>query len=140
MTPGRPMIHVVGAAIMRGGRCLVARRGPSMRLAGKWEFPGGKVEGAEAPETALVREIEEELAIQIVVGDRLGRGFDVTDDGRTVQLDVYAADWVDGTMRLTEHDAAQWYDAAALPGLDWPVADRPIVPIVAARLAANRSP
>ena len=46
-------IHVVGAAILEGNKCLVALRGPGLNLAGKWEFPGGKPEDGETPEAAL---------------------------------------------------------------------------------------
>jgi mutator protein MutT len=62
LDPSAPAtLHVVGAAIARGETCLVARRGPSMSLAGKWEFPGGKVEVGESAPDALAREILEEL-------------------------------------------------------------------------------
>ena len=69
---GTEAVHVVGAAIMNDGRCLAAQRGPSMQMAGKWEFPGGKVEPGETPEVALTRELREELAISAEVGEWLG--------------------------------------------------------------------
>ena len=65
---------VVGAAIARGKKCLVTQRGPGMSLAGKWEFPGGKVESNESPRAALAREIVEELGLRISVGELLGTG------------------------------------------------------------------
>ena len=58
---------VVGAAIVRDGRVLAARRTSPPESAGRWEFPGGKVEPGETPEAALVREIGEELGCTIVV-------------------------------------------------------------------------
>jgi 8-oxo-dGTP diphosphatase len=61
-----------------------------MSLAGKWEFPVGKVEPGEKPETALAREIKEELGLQIVVGPLLGSG-SAHVGSRFVQRDVYAA-------------------------------------------------
>ena len=78
---------VVGAAIVRDGRCLVAKRSPTMRAPGKWEFPGGKVEVGETPHDALVREISEELGVTIEVGALLGRG-----TATPIVLDVYLAD------------------------------------------------
>ena len=64
----RPPIHVVGAAIMHEGRCLVAQRGLQMSDAGLWEFPGGKVEPQETAAQALTREIEEELGLALAFG------------------------------------------------------------------------
>ena len=83
---GESVIHVVGAAIIEKDRCLVARRGPGMALAGYWEFPGGKVEPGESPEVALVREIREEMGIGIEVGNWIGRGESVV-HGRRIVLD-----------------------------------------------------
>ena len=58
---------VVGAAIVRGGRVLAARRTAPASAAGRWEFPGGKVEPGETEADSLVREIEEELGVRITV-------------------------------------------------------------------------
>ena len=65
------VLDVVGAAILKDGRCLVARRGPGMALAGLWEFPGGRVEPRESDAQALCREFAERLgdAVQLQVGD-----------------------------------------------------------------------
>ena len=72
MTAREPL-HVVGAAILAGDRCLVARRGPGMSLPGLWEFPGGKVEPGESDRAALAREIREELGCDVEVGALLFR-------------------------------------------------------------------
>ena len=122
-------IHVVGAAIVLDGRCLVAKRGPDMTLPGKWEFPGGKVEPSESPEQALVREIVEELGIQIKVGRLLGRGSS-SNASRTVVLDVYAATWLDGKPSPREHAALIWADAEELEDFDWAEADLPVISAV----------
>ncbi|HRK17251.1 MAG TPA: NUDIX domain-containing protein, partial [Prosthecobacter sp.] len=57
----RPPVEVVCAVLRRGGRLLVARRPAGKRLAGCWEFPGGKIEPGETAEAALLRELREEL-------------------------------------------------------------------------------
>ena len=65
-------IHVVAGVIVDvRGRILLARRGEDSDLAGLWEFPGGKREPGEASEEALVRELQEELGIEVEVGDAL---------------------------------------------------------------------
>lgn len=66
MSPPNP-VHVVCAILERDGLVLVAERPEGKRLAGYWEFPGGKVEPEESPETALHRELEEELGCKVEV-------------------------------------------------------------------------
>lgn len=135
---------MVGAAILRDagrdGRCLAAQRGPAMRLPGKWEFPGGKVEDGEDPRAALAREVREELGLEIEVGELLGTG---RDDGGgaagdvAVRLDVYLATVTGGDVRLLEHAAVRWLTAAELDAVDWAEADRPLLPRLRARLAGE---
>lgn len=124
------LIHVVGAAIIRDDTCLVAERGPSMRLAGQWEFPGGKVEQGESPRAALAREVLEELGLEIEVGVFLGSG-EAPLGQRHVQLDVFAATVRGGSLTLREHARVAWAKAAELGGFAWAEADVPIVPAVA---------
>ena len=59
---------VTAAIILRDDRVLLARRSSGQKLAGFWEFPGGKVEAGETPESCLARELEEELGIGVHVG------------------------------------------------------------------------
>ena len=121
-------IHVVGAAILRAGRCLVTRRGPRMRLPGQWEFPGGKVEDGEDPRAALARELREELGLDVDVGALLGTGY-AAEGGAAVRLDVYAAALAGrGELRLLEHSEARWVSAAELAELEWAEADVPVLP------------
>ena len=124
--PRHPPIHVVGAAIFAGGRCLVTQRSRSMSAPLCWEFPGGKVEPGERPRTALVREIREELALEIRVGDVLGYG-ESDQAGRRIRLTVYRATIVRGTLELREHRARRWIRASDIAELRWAAADRPIL-------------
>jgi 8-oxo-dGTP diphosphatase len=126
-------LHVVGAAITQHERCLVAQRGPTMSLPGKWEFPGGKVEPTESPTAALAREITEELGLQIAVGHHLGTG-SAHVGTRIITLDVYAATITAGTLTLREHAQVIWASAEDLSELDWAEADIPIVSHVQAWL------
>ena len=59
------VLAAVAALVDRDGRILLTQRPPGKSLAGLWEFPGGKVEAGETPETALIRELREALAIDV---------------------------------------------------------------------------
>ena len=65
------MTTVTCAIIEKEGKILIARRAEDQKLAGKWEFPGGKVEDGESPEECLKRELEEEFGIQAEVGESI---------------------------------------------------------------------
>jgi len=126
-------VHVVGGAVFDAGRCLVALRSASMSAPNKWEFPGGKVEPDETPAEALVRELHEELAIEVRVGERIGRGRAAI-GGLAIVLDVYAVELLSGTPTPREHASVRWLLADQLAALDWSDADVPVVAEVAARL------
>jgi 8-oxo-dGTP diphosphatase len=68
-----PVTTVVAAVIERDDQILIAQRKRTAQHPLKWEFPGGKVESAETPEAAVVRELQEELAIRASVGPEIGR-------------------------------------------------------------------
>jgi UPF0271 protein len=125
--PAIPVVRVVGAAIVEAGRVLLTRRGERMSMAGKWEFPGGKLEAGESPREALVREVAEELGLEIETAERLGRGTSVH-DGRRIELEVFVARQRAGELRLVEHEEHGWFGAGEIAGLDWPEADLPVLP------------
>jgi mutator protein MutT len=123
-------VAVVGAAIVRDGRVLAARRAGPSRLAGGWEFPGGKVEPGEDEPAALIRECVEELGVLIAVGDRLA---EVTDG--PIRLALYAATLVEGTPQpLHDHDELRWLTAPDLSSVGWLPIDAALVAVVAERL------
>ena len=128
-----PELRVVAAAILRGGRVLVALRSARMALPLHWELPGGKVEAGEGDEQALAREIEEELGVRVEVGPCLGES--VVDQGpRRIRLVAYRCTLSRGTPRPREHDAVRWITARDFSALRWAPADVPLLPAVAARL------
>ena len=131
-------IHVVGAAIIKDDKCLVAQRAPGMSLAGKWEFPGGKPKYGETPEAALARELHEELGANASIGKWVGRGESLVGNKRIV-LDVYLGD-LDNADELSanEHSELRWVDAQELASLDWPDADLPILPLVQDMMSSDR--
>jgi 8-oxo-dGTP diphosphatase len=116
--------EVVGAAIMRDGRVLAARRTFPAEAAGRWEFPGGKVEPGETPSDALVREIAEELGCTIEVTSWLPERVAI---GERHVLTVARAVLVDGDPRPHEHDEVRWLGPGELDDVDWLDADRPFV-------------
>ena len=98
-------VLVVGAAVVRHGRVLATRRTHPPEAAGLWEFPGGKVEAAEQPVTAIVREVREELGCDIVVTGTLAGEQPIKD---RYTLRVLLAELVDGEPVPHEHDAVRW--------------------------------
>ena len=119
-------LRVTAAIIEEGGRVFVARRGPGRNLAGKWEFPGGKVEPGETPEEALARELAEELGITCEVGEFLCAA---VYEGREPALELlaYRVRRLGGVIELREHVEARWVEPADLAGLDLPESDRMVV-------------
>jgi 8-oxo-dGTP diphosphatase len=114
---------VVGAALVRRGRVLAARRtdrGPT----GGWEFPGGKVEPGESPEAALVRELWEELGVRARVTGWL--------DGEVVIAPTHvlrvALAVTEDEPVPTEHDRLAWVAPSELDDVDWLDPDRPFLP------------
>jgi 8-oxo-dGTP diphosphatase len=115
---------VVGAAILRDGRLLAARRVRPAAAAGRWELPGGKVEPRESPEDALVREIAEELGCTIALDGWLAGKSPV---GDRLVLVVAKATLVEGDPVPHEHDAVRWLGPDELDDVDWLDADRPFL-------------
>jgi len=127
------VIEVAAAVILRGDRVLVARRARPASLAGKWEFPGGKLEPGETGAEALEREIVEELDLRVEVGQSLGSSHRVPpgEGGPDLRLTAYAARPVesDGEPRLVDgtHDDLRWVTASELMTLDLAPLDVPLV-------------
>ena len=118
------LVGVVGAAVLRDGRVLASRRTEPPRLAGLWEFPGGKVEPGEDDVTALVRELREELRVEVEVGERLGDDLPI---GDTAVLRVYVCRLLRGEPALVDHDEHRWLGADDLLDVPWIPVDLPLV-------------
>lgn len=119
-------IVVVGAVLVRDGDVLCARRSQDMTLPGMWEFPGGKLEPGESPEQALVRELDEELAVEANIGERVDETEYEYDFG-VVSLTTYWGSIVSGEPKACEHAELKWLPMADLASLDWAPADIPAV-------------
>ena len=120
-------IEVVAAVIKHEGRILATQRGYG-EVKDRWEFPGGKMEPGEAPDAALVREIREELATEIKVGDLI-KTVDTDYPDFHIKMHVYWCTVLSGDLTLLEHEAAKWLDIDdSLPGaVDWLPADMEVV-------------
>ncbi len=117
---------IVGAAIIEQGKLLACARADPPELAGRWEFPGGKVEDGESEIEALVRECEEEIGVKVEVGARIGE--DIPLGRGWAVLKVYLARLLDGQRpQCLEHAELRWLDRDQLDTVDWLPADAPIV-------------
>ena len=109
------MIAVVAAVIVRDGQVLAARRSRPAALAGRWEFPGGKVEPGEDGPGALARECREELGVEVDVGRVLASASD-----ERVALTLYGAALRDGAPAPGDaHDRLLWLTGSELGSVEW---------------------
>ena len=121
-------IHVVAAVIIHNKKILCVQRGPAKYeyISKKWEFPGGKLEEGETKLEAIIREIKEELHMDIQV-DAFLMTVNHTYPDFQLTMDTFLCSSESGEITLTEHGAFKWLDKSELAGLDWAAADVPIV-------------
>lgn len=129
-------ILVVGALIVDDltarGRILAARRSEPSVLAGGWEFPGGKVNEGEKPSEALIREVREELGVEIVLGDELqppgGASWPIN---AAFEMRILFARITRGEPQpLEDHSELRWLTPESLHRVQWLSADRNVLPHV----------
>lgn len=119
-------ISVTCAIIIKNKKVLVVQRSESMKLPLKWEFPGGKIENGESEVECIVREIKEELNLDIAVLKKLHSSeFDYPNI--SIELIPFIAKQIGGQIRLSEHAAFKYIEKEELLDLDWAEADIPIV-------------
>lgn len=127
-TPALPTVLVVAVALIDvDGRVLIARRPEGKQLAGLWEFPGGKVEPGERPEAALIRELREELGIEVsesclapfVFASHAYESFHLL-------MPLYLCRRWEGTVVAREHSALAWVKPDRLADYPMPPADDPL--------------
>ena len=123
----KPTIRVVAAVLYdRAGRVLIAQRPAGRPLEGYWEFPGGKLEAGESPESALRRELHEELGVHLGTVHPV---FDLTHEypERHVELSVWEVEDYSGVPQGREGQSLRWEQPSALRALPVLPADAPII-------------
>lgn len=122
----QPLVRVVAAVMEKDGKVLIARRRKGDKLAGKWEFPGGKVDAGETPEDALRRELREELGIETEIGAFLCRSCHDYSH-LSVELLAYRVSHVSGELIPHVHDEIRWVKPEDLSAYDFPEANLPVI-------------
>ncbi len=126
----KPMRLVVAALILRpavGGsptaEVLICQRKADQPMSLKWEFPGGKVEVGETSEQALVRELNEELGIEAVIGRKIARITHKYRNGGAIDLQFFVVDHFDGPLENRIFNDVRWSSLVDLPAYDFLAAD-----------------
>ena len=125
----KPVVLVVAVALVDvDGRVLLAQRPEGKSMAGLWEFPGGKVQPGETPETALIRELDEELGIDVAASCLAPFTFasHAYPDFHLL-MPLYVCRKWQGTVRGVEGQALTWVRPARLGDYEMPPADKPLV-------------
>jgi 8-oxo-dGTP diphosphatase len=121
------MIEVTCSIIEHNNKILVTQRSEKMALPLKWEFPGGKIEKDETAEACLIREILEELHINIKITRQLNSNTHQYSETKIIKLIPFICELVSGDIKLTEHANFLWLSKNELVNLDWAEADVPIL-------------
>jgi len=120
------MVKVTCAILEQHERVLVTQRSQKMSQPLQWEFPGGKLEESETAEDAVVREVKEELQLDILPLRQLSP---VRYQYSDVQIELipFICSYEGGAIQLQEHRAYQWAELSELAKYNWCAADKPIV-------------
>lgn len=132
MPPNKPSLFVVAAALIdTQNRVLLAQRPAGKFLEGMWEFPGGKISAHEKPEEALVRELEEELGINVSSHSLSPLTFvsHTYDDFHLILLLFACREW-EGKMIPRERQNIKWVEVTELHSYPMPPADVPLIPFL----------
>ena len=129
---GRPLVLVAAVALIDpDGRVLLARRPEGKALAGLWEFPGGKVAAGETPEAALIRELAEELGIDVTESCLAPFAFASHDyEHFHLLMPLYVCRVWEGRVRPREGQELKWLRPNAMRDVPMPPADAPLAALL----------
>lgn len=132
MTSGRPLLLVAAAALVDiDGRVLLQQRPEGKAMAGLWEFPGGKVEEGETPEQTLIRELKEELDIDVTEACLAPLTFaSHAYDEFHLLMPLYVCRRWSGLVRAVEAKALSWVRPIRMRDYPMPPADEPLIPVL----------
>ena len=120
------MIEVCCALIVKDSKLLSVKRGPESSHPWQWEFPGGKIQTGESAEHCIIREIDEELNVEIeIIQPMSAVQFDY--GNKQIRLIPFVCSICSGEIRLNEHIAQQWFCFDEWEPIDWSGADRELI-------------
>jgi A/G-specific adenine glycosylase len=131
-----PQYHIAVGVVQYNGKLLITRRKAEGLLGGLWEFPGGKVKKGESAEAACLREIKEEVNLDVGVGDHLARVRHAYTHFK-IELDVFLCDYLEGEVRLKGPVDHRWVEAHEIDDYPFPKANHKFIPLLRKRLAAG---
>lgn len=131
------MLQVTCAILLKDDKILICQRAASMKLALKWEFPGGKIEEGESKQECLSREIKEELGIDITILEELSSVTHHYPDF-SICLFPFLCQTSNPKLKVKEHAQVKWVRLEELEQYDWAAADIPIVKELETILRINK--
>ena len=120
------MIRVTAAVIEKNNKILIAQRKKEKHLGLKWEFPGGKMDDGESPESCLRRELKEEFEIETIVKDfivKIKHKYPKVE----IELLAYNVQYISGEFKLIDHEKIDWVNKEELTNYDFAEADLGII-------------
>jgi len=123
------VIKVVCGIIYHQESIFIARRKEGKSMAGKWEFPGGKIHDGESQKEALKRELFEELGMEVIVGEKIGSNMHQYENFH-IELIAYKCEFAKATYSMTDHDEYKWVEPKSLSEFEFTDADIPLINII----------
>jgi 8-oxo-dGTP diphosphatase len=120
------MIRVTAAVIEKNNKILIAQRKKEKHLGLKWEFPGGKIEDGESPESCLRRELKEEFGIETKIKDFIVKTRHQYPKVE-IELLAYNVQYISGEFKLIDHEKIDWVNKEKLTNYDFAEADLDII-------------